>query len=157
MQLFHNPIALLLIQAIVIIPLARLLGTLFAKINQPMVIGEILAGLLLGPSFLGWAAPEIYHFLFPETSLQGLNLLSQVGLIFFMFLVGLEFNPDLLKGRTHAAVATSHASIIVPFLLGILLAFYLYPRLAPADVRFAPFALFMGASMSLPSRSLPGF
>ncbi len=148
-QLFHNPIALLLIQAMVIIPLARLLGTLFSKIGQPMVIGEIIAGLLLGPSFLGWIAPDAYHFLFPESSLHALNLLSQLGLIFFMFLVGLEFNPKLLKGQAHAATATSHASIVFPFLLGTLLALYFYPKLSNDNVRFSAFALFMGASMSV--------
>jgi K+:H+ antiporter len=145
----HNPLALLLIQAIVIVPLARLLGYLCTKINQPMVIGEIVAGLMLGPSLLGWAAPGAYHFLFPAESLQGLHLLSQVGLIFFMFLVGLEFNPKLLRGNGEAALATSHASIIVPFLLGTLLALYLYPKLSDNSVRFASFALFIGASMSV--------
>ncbi|MFO1464367.1 MAG: cation:proton antiporter [bacterium] len=145
----HSPLALLLIQAIVIIPLARLLGFLCTKVNQPMVLGEIVAGLLLGPSLLGWAAPGVYHFLFPEESLRGLHLLSQVGLIFFMFLVGLEFNPKMLRGKGEAAVAISHSSIIVPFLLGTLLALYLYPRLSHSGVRFSSFALFMGASMSV--------
>lgn len=148
-EVFHNPIALLLVQAIVIVPLARLLGFLCTKLNQPMVIGEIVAGLMLGPSLLGWLSPGAYHFLFPPESLQGLHLLSQVGLIFFMFLVGLEFNPKLLRGHGKAAVAISHASIIVPFLLGTALALYLYPKLSDASVRFTAFALFMGASMSV--------
>jgi len=133
----------------VIIPLARILGSLFAKIKQPMVIGEILAGLFLGPSLLGWAAPNVYHFIFPAQSLSGLNLLSQVGLIFFMFLVGLEFNPTLLRGRGKTAWAVSHASIIVPFALGVLLAFYLYPKYSDPNVRMMSFGLFMGASMSV--------
>lgn len=148
-QTLHNPIALLLIQAIVIVPLARLLGSLCTKINQPMVIGEIIAGLMLGPSLLGWLFPGAYRFLFPPESLQGLHLLSQVGLIFFMFLVGLEFNPKLLRGHGKAAVAISHASIIVPFLLGTALALYLYPKLSDDGVSFTSFALFIGASMSV--------
>ncbi len=148
-DLFHSPIALLLLQAVIIIPFARLLGTIFSKINQPLVIGEIIAGLLLGPSFLGWIAPPVYHFIFPENSLQGLNLLSQVGLIFFMFLVGLEFNPQLLKGRGQAALATSHASIVFPFLLGTILALYFYPKLSNNNVSFTSFALFLGSSMSV--------
>jgi len=145
----HSSLGLLLLQAIVIVPLARLLGYLCLKINQPMVIGEIIAGLMLGPSLLGWTAPSVYKFLFPAQSLQGLQLLSQVGLIFFMFLVGLEFNPKLLRGKGEAAVATSHSSIILPFLLGSFLALYLYPKLSDSSVRFSSFALFMGASMSV--------
>ena len=148
-QVLHNPLALLLIQAIVIVPLARLLGFLFTKINQPMVIGEIIAGLLLGPSLLGWLLPGVYQFLFPPESLGGLHLLSQVGLIFFMFLVGLEFNPKLLHGHGRVAVSISHASIIVPFLFGTALALYLYPKLSDTSVSFTPFALFMGAAMSV--------
>lgn len=148
-QLLHSPISLLLIQAIVIVPLARLLGFLCTKINQPMVIGEIVAGLMLGPSLLGWLFPGVYQFLFPAESLQGLHLLSQVGLIFFMFLVGLEFNPKQLRGHGKVAIAISHASIIVPFLLGTALALYLYPKLSDGSVRFSAFALFIGASMSV--------
>lgn len=148
-ELFHNPLALLLVQAILIVPLARILGTLCTKIHQPMVIGEILAGLMLGPSFFGWIFPEAYAALFPPQSLQGLHLLSQVGLIFFMFLVGLEFNPKLLRGHGEAAVAVSHSSIITPFLLGSVLAIYLYPKLSDDSVHFGPFALFMGAAMSV--------
>ncbi len=148
-QLFHNPLALLLIQAILIVPLARLLGNLCTKIHQPMVIGEILAGLMLGPSFFGWLFPQAYATLFPPESLQGLQLLSQIGLIFFMFLVGLEFNPKLLRGHGEAAVAVSHSSILTPFLLGTVLAIYLYPKLSDDSVRFGPFALFMGAAMSV--------
>ncbi|HEX5033926.1 MAG TPA: cation:proton antiporter, partial [bacterium] len=148
-ELFHNPLALLLVQAILIVPLARVLGNLCTKIHQPMVIGEILAGLMLGPSFFGWLFPQAYAVLFPPESFQGLHLLSQVGLIFFMFLVGLEFNPKLLRGHGEAAVAVSHSSIITPFLLGTLLAIYLYPKLSDDSVRFGPFALFMGAAMSV--------
>ncbi|HKX13171.1 MAG TPA: cation:proton antiporter [bacterium] len=148
-QLFHNPLALLLIQAILIVPLARLLGNLCTKVHQPMVVGEILAGLMLGPSFFGWLFPHAYAALFPPESLQGLHLLSQIGLIFFMFLVGLEFNPKLLRGHGEAAVAVSHSSILTPFLLGTLLAIYLYPKLSDDSVSFGPFALFMGAAMSV--------
>jgi Kef-type K+ transport system membrane component KefB/nucleotide-binding universal stress UspA family protein len=148
-ELFHNPLALLLLQAVVIVPLARLLGNLCTKIHQPMVIGEIVAGLMLGPSFFGWLFPNAYAALFPDQSMQGLQLLSQVGLIFFMFLVGLEFNPKLLKGHGEAAVAVSNSSILTPFLLGTLLALYLYPKLSDDSVAFVSFALFMGAAMSV--------
>jgi Kef-type K+ transport system membrane component KefB len=122
---------------------------LFKRINQPQVVGEMVAGILLGPSLLGWAAPEVPSFLFPAPSLGYLNALSQIGLVFFMFLVGISLNPSELKGHGHAAVLTSHSSIVTPFCLGSALALFLYPRLATAGVSFVSFALFMGSAMSI--------
>jgi len=113
------------------------------------VMGEMVAGILLGPSFLGWIYPEAMARLFPETSLGFLSTLSQVGLLLYMFLVGLEFNPKLLRNLGHAAFLTSHVSITVPFLMGALLALYLYPLLSGDNVPFLEFALFMGAAMSV--------
>jgi len=109
----------------------------------------MVAGILLGPSLLGWLAPGVSSALFPPTSLSLLNALSQVGLIVFMFLVGLEFNQQNLKGKQHTAVVTSHASIIAPFFLGSVLALYLYPKLSDDSVKFTHFALFMGTAMSI--------
>src|SRR5918996_2409356 len=106
-------------------------------------------GILLGPSLLGWVAPGISAAIFPPDSLPHLNTVSQIGLLLFMFLVGLEFDPRLMRGRGHAAVVTSHVSIIAPFFLGSLLALYLYPRLADSSVGFTGFALFLGAAMSV--------
>ncbi|MDX1532152.1 MAG: cation:proton antiporter, partial [Rhodothermales bacterium] len=106
-------------------------------------------GIALGPSLLGWLAPGASAFLFPEDSLVALNVLSQLGLVLFMFLVGLELDPRLLRGRGEAALVTSHASIVVPLLLGTTLALYLYPRLSDAGVGFTEFALFIGAAMSV--------
>jgi len=142
-------ITLLLVQIIVILLTARLTGWLFRKIHQPQVIGEMVAGILLGPSLLGWVAPNVSRVLFPVNSLPFLSVLSQIGLLIFMFLVGLELNPKLLRKRSHTAVITSHASILVPFLLGALLALYLYPRLSDDSVPFTHFALFMGTAMSI--------
>ena len=139
----------LLIQVAVVLVMARLVGWLFRKIHQPQVIGEMVAGILLGPSLLGWVSPGISTALFPPGSLGFLNSLSQVGLIFFMFLVGLELNLQHLRGRRHAAVLTSHVSIILPFLLGTLTALYLYPRLSDDRVKFIHFALFLGTAMSI--------
>jgi len=139
----------LLVQIGVILLLARLVGWLFRKIHQPQVVGEMVAGILLGPSLLGWLAPGAYAALFPADSLGYLNSLSQVGLILFMFLVGLELNPKVLRGRGHTAVLTSHVSILTPFLLGSLLALYLYPRLSDDSVTFTNFALFLGTAMSI--------
>lgn len=142
-------VLLLLIQIGIIIALSRGMGLLFKKISQPLVIGEIVAGILLGPSFLGLVAPEISAQLFPSETLPYLKVLAEVGLVFFMFLVGLEFNSDNLKGKGHAAVVVSHVSIIAPFFLGALLALYLYESLSTAAVPFTSFALFMGAAMSV--------
>ena len=139
----------LITQIAVVLLVARAMGWLFRRIHQPQVVGEMAAGILLGPSLLGWVAPGVSASLFPPESLGYLNTLSQVGLIFFMFLVGLEFNPRLLRGRGHAAMVTSHVSIIVPFFLGSALALFLYPRLSDSSVTFTAFALFMGAAMSI--------
>lgn len=140
---------LLLLQISVILILSRLIGGLFRRIHQPQVVGEMLAGILLGPSVLGAALPDVSAALFPTASLGALNALSQIGLIVFMFLVGLEFNPQVMRGRGHIAVVISHVSIIVPFTLGSLLAFSLYHTLSVGDVPVLHFMLFMGTAMSI--------
>ena len=139
----------LVLQIAVILVAARLVGFLFQKIHQPQVMGEMVAGILLGPSLLGWLAPGVSAALFPPASLSYLNALSQVGLVVFMFVVGLALNPSDLQGYGHAAVLTSHVSIVAPFCLGGLTALYLYPRLSDDGVTFTGFALFMGAAMSI--------
>lgn len=142
-------LALTLLQIIVIVVCGRALGLLFKRFGQPAVIGEIAAGILLGPSLFGRVAPETFAALFPQDSLGPLMLLSQVGLILFMFLVGLEFAPKVVSERKHVVVVISHVSIIVPFILGTLLAFYLYPRVSDPGVTFRSFALFLGIAMSI--------
>jgi Kef-type K+ transport system membrane component KefB len=139
----------LVLQITVILALCRLMGSLFRKIHQPRVVGEMFAGILLGPSMLGWIAPQFSAYLFPPASLGFLNALSQVGVVIFMFLVGLGINPKELKHQSHAAVLVSHVSITAPFVLASLLALYLYPRLSDDSVSFTNFALFMGAAMSI--------
>ena len=139
----------LLIQIGVILLVARIVGWIFRKIHQPQVMGEMVAGILLGPSLLGWLAPNVSAALFPPESLGFLNSLSQIGLLLFMFLVGLELDPLMLRGRGHAAIVTSHVSILAPFFLGTLLALYLYPRLSDDSVTFTNFALFVGTAMSI--------
>lgn len=145
----HHPLAILLLQILVIVLLARLAGRLVARFGQPAVIGEMIAGILLGPSLLGWVAPNVEAFLFPPASLPALRLLSQVGIILFMFVVGLELDIEHLKEKADAAILVSHASILVPFFLGTALALVLYRSLAPRGVPFAAFALFLGVAMSI--------
>ncbi len=139
----------LVLQITVILAVCRVIGNLFRHFHQPRVVGEMFAGILLGPSLLGWIAPQVSAYLFPPSSLGFLNALSQVGVVVFMFLVGLRIDPRELKHQSHAAVLVSHVSITAPFLLASLLAVYLYPRLSDDGVSFTNFALFMGAAMSV--------
>jgi Kef-type K+ transport system membrane component KefB len=142
-------LGLLTMQIVVIVGVSRLAGSVLARFGQPRVVGEMAAGLLLGPSVLGRLAPSLSAALFPAASLGFVNAISQVGLLLFMFLVGLELDPAHLRRRGRAALLTSHASIVAPFLLGTALALGVYSRLAPTGVAFTPFALFMGAAMSV--------
>jgi Kef-type K+ transport system membrane component KefB len=140
---------LLLIQIIVILVAARLTGAFVRRLGQPQVVGEMIAGIALGPSVLGAQAPHLAALLFPAGSLGFLNTLSQIGLVVFMFLVGLELDPKIVRERGRSALVISHASIVAPFLLGATLAIVLYPTLAGSRVTFTGFALFMGAAMSV--------
>ena len=139
----------LLVQISVILVTSYLVGWFLGKFHQPQVVGEMVAGILLGPSLLGWVAPNLSAALFPPESLALLYALSQVGLLLFMFLVGLELDTKELRRLGPVAVVISHTSIIVPFVLGALLAFHLYPRMADASMSFTGFVLFMGAAMSV--------
>jgi Kef-type K+ transport system membrane component KefB len=138
-----------LIQVLMVIGLSRLMGLLFRKIQQPLVIGEIIAGIMLGPSLLGFLAPNLAAALFPQETIPYLGVLSQIGLIFFMFLIGLELDPRDLKGELHTAVLISHVSILTPFSLGAIAALILYPQVSNDTVSFTAFALFLGAAMSI--------
>jgi Kef-type K+ transport system membrane component KefB len=144
-----SKIAILIMQIGTILLVSGVMGRICKRFHQPRVIGEMLAGILLGPSLLGWVAPWISAALFPPSSLASLNALSQVGLLVFMFVIGLELNPRLLRDRGHTALLISHTSITIPAFLGMLLAFYLYPRLSNDNVRFTHFALFLAISMSV--------
>ncbi len=148
-HLEHNALTLLLLQIGVIVALSRVLGWLLKPLGQPLVIAEVLAGILLGPSLLGQVAPGAMAFLFPPASLPGLKLLSQVGLVLFMFLIGLELDWAKLKGRGKSSVFVSHASIVVPFVLGTLLAFAMRRTYSTEAVPFLSFTLFMGVAMSI--------
>ncbi len=145
----HHPLALLLIQIVVIMVATRLFGFLVSFVAQPTVVGEIIAGIVLGPSLLGLFFPEFSILLFPKESLGNLSLISQLGLIFFMFVVGMELDFEKIKKQSSASVFISHASIIFPFFLGVVLSYWLYPLFAPQNVSFMPFALFIGIAMSI--------
>ncbi|MBS1598021.1 MAG: cation:proton antiporter [Bacteroidetes bacterium] len=143
------PLPVLLLQIIVIILCTRFFGFIFKKIGQPAVIGEIVAGIVLGPSLLGLFFPGISNFIFPADSLNNLQFLSQVGLILFMFVIGLEVDIRVIRKQAFDAVIISHASIIIPYALGMGLSFFLYKQFAPEHISFLSFALFMGIAMSI--------
>src|SRR5262245_48366423 len=143
----HFPLHLA--QVLIVLILARGVGTFFRFIRQPRVIGEMVAGILLGPSAFGWVAPRASAFLFPATSLGLLNSLSGIGLLLYMFLVGLRLDLERLTRYRHVFLLTSHTSIVFPFGLGVLLAIYLYPGLSGERATFAQFALFVGTAMSV--------
>jgi len=150
--LVHNlehPLAILLAQIVSIILVARFFGWLCKKIGQPSVIGEIIAGIVLGPSLIGLYFPEFSALLFPKASLGNLQFLSQIGLILFMFVIGMELDLKVLRHKAHDAVVISHASIVFPFALGMGLAYFVYDSFAPMGVQFSSFALFMGIAMSI--------
>ncbi len=139
-----------------VIFLGSILGKVCRRIGQPPVIGEVLAGIMLGPSLLGAISLEAMHVLIPSATTDpkgqvtsALKAVSQIGVVLYMFLVGLELNAARLRKQAHAAVAVSHASIVVPFVLGSALALGLYKTLAPASTTFLSFALFMGVAMSI--------
>lgn len=145
----HHPLALLLAQIVTIILVARIFGWICMKIRQPSVIGEMIAGIVLGPSLLGMYFPEFSAFLFPKESLGNLQFLSQIGLILFMYIVGMELDLSVLRKKAHDAVVISHASIIIPFALGIGLSYFIYKEFAPEGIQFTSFALFIAIAMSI--------
>lgn len=138
-----------LLAMVVVIVASRGLGMAFRYLQQPPVIGEVIAGIILGPSLLGRVAPQVSGYLLPSTVAPYLGIIAQVGIVLFMFLVGVELDTSLLRKKTHSAVAISHASILTPFLLGSATALWIYPKLSSSDVPFGTFALFMGVSMSV--------
>lgn len=144
-----HALAVLLIQILIVILFARLCGWLFSKIGQPRVIGEIIAGIVLGPSLFGLFFPELHTAVFPPSSLGNLQFLSQIGLILFMFVIGMELDLGVLRTKAKDAVVISHASIIFPFTLGMILAYFMYETYAPENIQFVSFALFMGIAMSI--------
>lgn len=144
-----HPFARLFLAIAVVVGVCKLAGAAVRHLGQPPVIGEIAAGILLGPSVLGAVWPSGQAWVFPSQVMPQLQVLAQVGVVLFVFLTGLELNAALLRGRGQLAVLVSHVSIAAPFLLGVLLAIVAYQRFAPPGVGYLPFALFLGVSMSV--------
>jgi len=148
-HLEFSPLTLLLAQIGAILLATRLLGLVMRYLGQPLVIAEVVAGILLGPSLLGLLWPEALEALFPASSLGLLKMLALLGLLLFMFLVGLELDPKLLQGHTKSSIAISHSSIVTPFILGGLLGWWLMDEYASPEVRPLAFLLFFGISLSI--------
>ena len=144
-----NPMGLLLLQIITILFISKLFGMMISRFGQPSVVGEMLAGIFLGPSVLGFIFPAFSEFLFPKATLSNIQFLSQIGLAFFMFVVGMELDMKKLKGKASNALVISHASIVIPFFLGVLVSYFIYEDFAPAHIPFLSFALFMGIAISI--------
>lgn len=129
--------------------MVRIFGYIFKKLKQPSVIGEIVAGIVLGPSVCGILFPDFFQFLFQPSSLKNLEIISQIGLVLFMFVIGMEVDFKVLKNKINQTLVISHAGILVPFLLGIIASFWIYEEYASDSSDFLPFALFIGISMSI--------
>jgi Kef-type K+ transport system membrane component KefB len=145
----NSPLAKLLLQMIVIILVSRIFGALFREIHQPSVIGEVIAGICLGPSLCGLIFPSFSSFLFPIDSLGHLQVLSQLGLVLFMFVVGMELDLGILRSGAGKALGISIAGIIFPFMLGMVLSYFLFREYGNARSGFLPFSLFIGVAMSI--------
>jgi Kef-type K+ transport system membrane component KefB len=139
----------LLLQIVVTLLAARGLSVVARWLGQPSVVGEIAGGIVLGPTLLGYLWPAAFHFIFPAQSLGALKLLAEVGVILFMFRVGLEVDLQALRHSTNRAVVISHASIVIPFLLGVMASLAFYRSFAPRGTTFVAFALFTGIAMSI--------
>jgi len=146
---FGSPLGSFILQILTILIASRVCGLILRRLGQPRVMGEIIAGVCLGPSLLKAVFPEFHGFLFPESSLPRLFFVSNIGLILFMFIVGLELDLSSLRSRAKSALLISHFSIILPFVLGAGLALFLFGEFGPRGFGFLSFALFMGVSMSI--------
>ncbi|MFG3447498.1 cation:proton antiporter [Stenotrophomonas sp. NPDC047960] len=144
-----SPLGLFLLQLLVLLVVAKGAGALLKRLGQPAVIGEMAAGLMMGPLVLGSLLPGLHGALFPASSLGPLGMLSQLGVLMFLLVAGAELDLGGLRGRRRFAFTVSHAGIAVPFVLGVLLAIWLYPEHGPKGVGFTAFALFVGISLSI--------
>lgn len=140
---------ILILQISIILVITKFFHLLFKKICQPQVIGEMVAGVVLGPSVLGWFFPHVFQELFPSGNQSALYALGYIGITIYLFLVGLELDPKVFRKHLRSAVVIAPASIIVPFFLGAGLSFYLHPGLLNKNVDSIHFALFLGTVFSV--------
>ncbi len=145
---FNKLVAAVFLAIAIVLIVARLFGIVAVKVGQPRVMGEVIAGLVLGPSLLGAFSANLQATLFPSDTLSALGVVANLGLIFYMFLVGMEVDRGQLRGRAVQAAAISNASVALPMLLGIAIALPLYKLVGP-NKKFVAFAIFMGVSMSI--------
>ena len=139
----------LILQLAIILSVSTAVGWAFTRGGQPAVLGEMTAGILLGPSLFGLVAPQAFLFIFAPASLDALRLFSQIGVCIFMFAVGMELDLSQLRHSAHRFLVIGHSSILIPYLFGVVLALSLYDNYAQAGASFTPFALVMGISMSI--------
>lgn len=139
-----------------VIGLGFVLGRLLKRVGQPPVIGEVLAGICLGPSLLGAISPEAMHWFVPSANadpkgqvLAALSAISQLGIVLYMFLIGLEMNGAHFRDHARSTVAIAHAGIAIPFAFGAGVALWLYPHFSSRDVPFTGFALYLAVSFSV--------
>lgn len=144
-----HPFARFLLQLLIILLITRAAGWLLRKCGQPSVIGEIGAGIVLGPSVCGAVFPGINAFLFPKESLATLSIISEMGLVLFMFVIGIELDAAVVRKKARQSLVISAASIVLPFAMGSILSYYLYSTYAAPGAAFAGFLLFMGIAMSI--------
>lgn len=144
-----SPLVPVLLTLTTVIALGWVLGRVFRWLGQPPVIGEVVAGIALGPSLLGRISPDAMEFMLPASAAPYLGVIAQLGVILYMFVIGLELNLGELKSHSRAMFAISATSIVVPFALGAVLAIFLYPRVSSAEVPFTTFTLFLGVAMSI--------
>ena len=149
-----NPAVQLFLQLTIVLLACRVVGRLIARVGQPPVVGEMIAGILLGPSLLGWAAPSVHGLLFPDASLNIMAVVSQLGLVLYMFVVGTHLQTDFILHQRQAfrgAMMISIAGIIAPFVLGAWLASFLYAdgRFFAVDVSRWQSMMYLGAAMSV--------
>lgn len=149
LEKLHEPVSLLLLQLLIILIVSRAFGLLFKKLNQPTVIGEIIAGIIIGASGLGMIFPEIFTFLFPVNSYIYLEILSKLGLALFMFIIGIELDLQVFKQQSRKVFTLSISSIFIPFVTGCLLYNFLYHAYGTIEISYFVFVAFVAISLSI--------
>ncbi|MEO6171996.1 MAG: cation:proton antiporter [Arenimonas sp.] len=144
-----TPLHKFLLQVLLVLLVAKIAGRCMRLFKQPAVIGEMIAGIFLGPSLFGWLLPSAHSWLFPANGLSSLNHVSQLGVLIFMFTAGAEWDMSRLKEKFKSTAIISQFGIFLPFVMGLGLASFLYSMYAPVKVSLFDFSLFVGISLSV--------